>query len=249
MSENLIPEEPYRTIARNLQRLEARISAACARVGRNRSEVTLVAVSKTRSIAEIRAAYACGLRHFGENLVEEAETKIPELRRALADDPAVWHLIGHVQSRKARRAAELADLIHSVDSVRLATRLDRFAEELSRRLPILVQINVSGEATKYGWAAWDAETSEASLREIESLAKLEHLEVRGLMTMAPLVDDAELVRPVFRALRELRDLYRQRLDFSAWRDLSMGMTNDFEVAIEEGATLVRIGRALFDPNT
>jgi pyridoxal phosphate enzyme (YggS family) len=132
--------------------------------------------------------------------------------------------------------------------MRLATRLDRFSEELSRRLPVLLQINVSGEATKSGWAAWDAETSAATLREIEGLAKMEHLEVRGLMTMAPLVDDAELARPVFRALRELRDLYRQKLDFSAWRDLSMGMTNDFEVAIEEGATLVRIGRAIFDPS-
>lgn len=249
MLENLDgSEEALRGIAHNLQQLEARISAACARVGRNRAEVTLVAVSKTRSIVEIRAAYACGLRHFGENLIEEAENKIPELRRALADDPAVWHLIGHVQSRKARRAVELADLLHSVDSVRLATRLDRFAAELGRRLPILVQINVSGEATKSGWAAWDAGTSAVTLREIESLAKLEHLEVRGLMTMAPLVDDVELARPVFRALRELRDLYRQKLDFSVWRDLSMGMTNDFEVAIEEGATLVRIGRAIFDPN-
>jgi PLP dependent protein len=236
-------------IAANLQRLEARISAACARAGRARSQVTLVAVSKTRSITEVMAAYRCGVRHFGENRVEEAEVKVPALRAESATDPIIWHMIGHLQSRKARQGAELCDVIHSVDSLHLALRLDRFAADLGKRLPVLLEVNVSGEESKFGFLAKGPDACAHFVRTVANLATLEHLEVRGLMTMAPVVAQPEQARPVFQALRQLGDVLREQAPFSAWDALSMGMTDDFEVAIEEGATLVRIGRAIFGPST
>ena len=240
-------DELERSIAANLEGVERRIAAACARVGRKRGEVTLVAVSKTRSIAEILAAYRAGVRHLGENRVEEAEEKVPALRESFAADPVIWHMIGHVQSRKARGAVEFCDVIHSVDSLHLAARLDRFAAEMGKQVPILLEVNVSGEASKYGFAASDL-TMHADLSgQVEQLAALVHLRVEGLMTMAPIVADPEQARPVFRALRQLRDELRDRFTFSSWAELSMGMTDDFEVAIEEGATMVRIGRAIFGP--
>ena len=236
-------------IAANLKRVEARIAVACARVGRARSEVTLVAVSKTRPAAEIIAAYHCGLRHFGENRVEEMEEKTPPLRAEFAANPAIWHLIGHVQSRKAKRAVDLADIVQSVDSLHLAERLNRCAAERSARLPVLLECNVSGEEAKYGFAAWDDSVWAETRTQIQQFSRLDHLEVRGLMTMAPIVAQPEEARPVFRRLRQLRDILRQAAPFSVWAELSMGMTDDFEVAIEEGATLVRIGRAIFGPRT
>lgn len=234
-------------IAVNLERVEQRIAEACARAGRARGEVTLVAVTKTRSPGEIVQAYRCGLRHFGENRVEEAEVKLPALAGAFDAGPVTWHMIGHVQSRKARRAVEVADIIHSVDSLRLANRLDRFAAEMGKRMPILLELNVSGEESKEGFAAWDEETTAAFGEQVPALMACEHLELRGLMTMAPIVPQAELARPVFQALRRIRDLLRERYPALAWAELSMGMTDDFEVAIEEGATMVRIGRAIFGP--
>ena len=234
-------------IAANLARVEGRISAACARTGRERGEVTIVAVSKTRSVAEIRRAYDVGVRHFGENRVEEAELKVPSLREAFASDPAIWHMVGHVQSRKAKRAVALSDIIHSVDSLRLARRLDRFAGEMGRRVTVLLELNVSGEVSKYGFSAWDDTTCDEFSEQVGALALLTHLDVRGLMTMAPIVADPEEARPVFRRLGEIRDLLKDRQAFSSWSELSMGMTDDFEVAIEEGATIVRIGRAIFGP--
>jgi len=239
----------HANIAANLEHIEARIVAACARAGRARSEVTLVAVSKTRPATEIIAAYRCGVRHFGENRVEEMEEKTPPLRAEFTADPAIWHLIGHVQSRKAKRAAELADIVHSVDSLHLAERMNRCAAERGVRLPVLLECNVSGEEAKYGFAAWDDSAWAEAWAQIQQLERLDHLEVRGLMTMAPIVAQPEEARPVFRRLRHLRDILRQAAPFSAWAELSMGMTDDFEVAIEEGATLVRIGRAIFGPRT
>ena len=233
-------------IAANIARVQEWIAAACARAGRARDEVTLVAVTKLRSPEEVLAAYQCGLRHFGENRVEEAEAKLPQLASQWEGTPPTWHLIGHLQSRKARDAVALFDTVHSVDSLRLATRLNRFAGEDGRSLPILLEVNVSGEESKYGWTVTNAAEQSAFVDEVRGLAALAHLEVRGLMTMAPLVADAEQARPVFHALRDLRDRLRAEAPFSAWDDLSMGMTNDYGVAIEEGATLVRIGRALFE---
>lgn len=241
----LADQDIHDTIAANLEHIEARIAAACSRVSRDRSEVTLIAVSKTRSVKEIIAAYHCGVRHLGENRVEELEEKLPLLNTRFDASPVTWHLIGHVQSRKAKRAAELADIIHSVDSLTLAQRLDRFAIERGSRLPVLLECNVSGEESKFGFGAWDENIWAETLKQIQQFERLGHLDVQGLMTMAPIVPHPEEARPIFRRLRQLRDILRELAPFSTWSELSMGMTDDFEIAVEEGATLVRIGRAIF----
>jgi len=235
------------TIARNAEHVEQRISEACRRSARRREEVTLVAVTKTRSVEEVIAAYRCGLKDLGENRVEELEKKLPLVSEYIRPGEVTWHMIGHVQSRKAARAAEVADVVHSVDSLRLARRLDRFAGEKGRILPVLLEVNVSHEETKYGFPAWDDETRDRLMEEWASLGDLSHLSVRGLMTMAPLGASAEEAANVFRSLRVLRDRVRVAHCFSSWDELSMGMTDDFEEAIREGSTMLRIGRAIFGP--
>ncbi|MDX2031085.1 MAG: YggS family pyridoxal phosphate-dependent enzyme [Blastocatellia bacterium] len=227
-------------VAGRLAAIEARIAAACARAGRDRAEVTLVAVSKTVAVDRIREAIAAGVRVLGENRVQEAAEKIPLLTPAgMASRPA-WHLIGRLQSNKARRAVELFDAIHSVDSLKLAVRLDGVAGELGKRLPVFIEVNLGGEESKAGLS------SDEALSLCEALQRLPHLELRGLMTVPPFLEDPEALRPYFRRLRDLRDEARASgIVGPAFRDLSMGMSNDFEVAIEEGATLVRIGTALF----
>lgn len=223
----------------NLTRVRTRIANAVARVGRDAADITLVAVSKTYPVEALLAAYELGVRHFGENRVEEASTKVPAFRLSINDPAAVFHMIGHLQSRKAEDAVALFDRVHSVDSVKLAQRLSRLAKQ---PLPILLEVNVSGEASKYGF---DAARRDELYRAVETISLLPNLQLDGLMTMAPVVDDPEQARPVFRALRELRDEIEARYPGVNLPQLSMGMTDDFEVAIEEGATLVRIGRAIF----
>ena len=215
------------SIAERVASIQGRIAAACARAARDPRGVTLVAVSKTFPPAAIAEAYRAGLRHFGENRVQEAQEKAPQVS-ALGATP-VWHLIGHLQTNKARAAAGLFAIIHSVDSVRNAEALSRYAQGT---LPVFLEVNVAGEANKSGVAPEDARSL---WKAVQGLA---HIPVLGLMTVAPLAADPEAVRPVFRRLRELRD------DLGL-AGLSMGMTDDFEVAIEEGATHVRIGRAIF----
>jgi pyridoxal phosphate enzyme (YggS family) len=215
------------------------ISAAAARSGRDASEVTLVAVTKTHPAALVREAFNANLRDFGENRVQEAEGKIEELARETKD--VRWHLIGRLQANKARRAAHLFDLIHSVDTPSLAERLERICEEDGReRLDVLVQVDLAREETKGG-----ARVDQLPAL-VETLKACTRLRFRGLMTLPPFYEDAERVRPYFRRLRELRDELQAS---GAFRDgageLSMGMTHDFEVAVEEGATLVRVGTALF----
>lgn len=233
-------EQAVEQIAANLALVEERIAVAAQRAGRTPSEVTLVAVTKTRTVAEIEAAYQAGVQHFGENRVEEAEAKQPHLDLA----GVTWHMVGHLQSRKAKRAVGLFDVIHSVDSVRLARKLDTLAAERGKVLPILIEVNVSGEESKYGFPLPDRAGLEAAVAEI---VVLPHLRVDGLMTVAFITQDPEEVRPVFAKLCRLRDALRTRFPRGAWRHLSMGMTDDFEVAIEEGATWVRVGRAIFGP--
>ena len=223
-------------IALNLARVHARMEAAAGRALRSPDEIVLVAVSKTMPLERLVQAYAAGQRHFGENRVQEAEAKIT----AWAGERPTWHLIGRLQRNKARRAARMFDLIHSVDSVDLACALDRSAGEAGRILPVLLEVNVAGEAGKAGFTP--GEGLAAAVREIVALP---HLRAEGLMTVAPLVSDLEAVRPVFRGLRLLRDGLRREYPALAWPHLSMGMSDDFEVAIEEGATLVRLGRAIF----
>ncbi len=231
----------------NLSSVQERIAAAAARAGRDEDEVTLVAVTKMEPPDVILAAYELGLRHFGENRIEEAQEKVDDLPADIT-----WHMIGHIQSRKARDVLPLFDWIHSLDRAKIARRLERFADEGGKPLPVLLECNVSGEASKYGFAAdrWaeDPGQRRALFAAIKEIVALPHLQVQGLMTMAPIVGDAEETRPVFVQLRRLRDELSGAFPQANWRHLSMGMTDDFEVAIEEGATMVRIGRAIFAPD-
>lgn len=227
------------TIIERLAAVRERLKASAVRCGRLPEEITLVAVSKTHPGLAVREAIAAGVTDFGENRVQEAETKIPEVGR----DAARWHLIGHLQSNKARRAVELFDVIHSLDSVTLARRLDRLCVELDRReLPVLIQVDLGQEPTKTG-------IEEKDLPElIQAAGQCERLRLIGLMTLPPFFDQAEKARPFFRRLRELRDDLQRHGAFEDRKgELSMGMTHDFEIAIEEGATLVRVGTAIFGP--
>jgi pyridoxal phosphate enzyme (YggS family) len=223
------------------------MAEACALAGRAPSDVTLIAVSKTHPAAAVLEAAGAGVQHFGENRVEESESKIPTVMSALTA-PVTWHMIGHIQSRKAKDVVALFNVVHSVDTLRLAERLSRFAVEQGRTLDAFLEVNISGEASKSGLVAAGWQTDPA-LRdrlwaEVGALLALPGLRVRGLMTMAPIVDDAEQARPVFVGLRTLRDALAGAFGV-ALPDLSMGMTDDYPVAIEEGATFVRIGRAIF----
>jgi pyridoxal phosphate enzyme (YggS family) len=222
-------EERFRQVRRRIQQ-------AAERAGRLPSSVRLVTVSKTQPAALVRAAINAGATILGENYIQEARDKF----NAFVDSPASWHFIGHLQSNKAKYAVRMFDLIHTVDSAKLAVELDRQAARVGKVQQVLLQVNISGEATKSG-------TGESGLIPlVEEICRLANLKIRGLMTMPPFFDAPERARSYFAALRGLRDRIQDRfagdLDF---RELSMGMTGDFEVAIEEGATLVRIGTALF----
>jgi pyridoxal phosphate enzyme (YggS family) len=225
----------------NLERVRERIAAAARRAGRSPETIRLVAVTKNQPLDLARLAYALGLREFGENRVEEA---LPR-QAALADLEGIhWHMIGHVQSRKARDVAPAFALVHSVDRIKIARALDERAAEAERRLPVLLECNLSGEASKEGWPLAERSAWEAIVDPFEVVCSLPHLEVQGLMVMAPWTDRPETARPVFAGLRELQVFLAARIP-GRWGELSMGMTDDFEVAIEEGATIVRIGRAIF----
>jgi pyridoxal phosphate enzyme (YggS family) len=231
-------------LAARLGAVRARIAAAAERAGRAPETVQLVAVSKTVPVATIRAAYSLGLSTFGENRVQEAQGKI-EQAAALPLPGIRWELIGHLQTNKVARAAELFDRIQSIDTVRLAELLSARAVALGRSMPVLLEVNVAGEVRKAGFAP---DALDALIEAARRVAALPGLIPEGLMTVAPLVDDSEAVRPVFRRLRELRDRLRDAVALGAdggWPHLSMGMSDDFAVAIAEGATLVRLGRALF----
>jgi PLP dependent protein len=200
-----------------------------------------VAVSKTHPMPMIEAAVAAGQQDFGENRLEELWPKVAAARAAHLD--VTWHFIGTIQSRKTEAAVGPWALIHSVDRAKIAQRLSRDAVSAGQVLRVLLEVNVSGEGSKHGFAPGEL------LVVAPELAALPSVRIEGLMTMAPLVDDPEAARPVFRALRELRDELRERCPQVAWQHLSMGMTNDFEVAIEEGATIVRVGSAIFGTRT
>ncbi len=222
----------------NIARVHERIDVAKRRAGRT-DTVTLVAVSKTQGAETVASAYRDGLHIFGENRVEEAGPKVAAVAELVAPLPSPqWHMIGHLQSRKATAVLPWAALVHSVDSPKLASRLSR-AVAPGQQLAVLLEVNVSGEASKDGLAP------AALAGAVEAIVELPGLRIEGLMTMAPLAEDPEETRPVFRQLRLLRDEMARRYPAASWRHLSMGMSDDFEIAIEEGATLVRIGRAIF----
>jgi pyridoxal phosphate enzyme (YggS family) len=211
----------------NLENVRHRIAQACLRSGRSVQDITIVAVTKTENETAIQTAFELGIRNFGENRVQEADKKILNLS-CLRPRP-VWHMIGHLQSNKIKTALERFDIIQSIDSVDIAVAVNGRAR---RQMPVFIQVNISGEESKGGIPVEDFPKS------FELISKLPNLGIKGLMTIAPLVEDAGKVRPVFRKLKELGDKFNLK-------QLSMGMTDDFEVAIEEGATMVRIGRALF----
>ncbi len=215
------------TIEHNVAIIKDRIGQAALRSGRRPSEITLVAVTKMVDPPAVREAFAAGVRDFGESRVQEASEKIPILSPLCPD--ARWHLVGHLQTNKARAASGLFHLIHGVDSHKLAEAISHHA---AADVPVLVQVNVAGEAGKHGLPVPD------TIPTLESIARLPRVRIKGLMTIAPYASDPEQVRPVFRRLRQMRDAL-------GLEHLSMGMSDDFEVAIEEGATLVRIGRAIF----
>jgi PLP dependent protein len=227
------------SIANNIAGIRERMASAAARVKRDASEITLMAVTKTVEPERIRQAYEAGLRVFGENRVQEFEGKT----EALSDlKDAEWHLIGHLQSNKAKKAVESFHWVDSVDSLRLAGKLNEAAKQLGRTLPVLIEIKVSDEESKAGIEMDSPELEDLLL----GATKLDHLNVRGLMTVPPYTEDPEGSRMYFRTLRDLRDkIMLRRLPGIAMDVLSMGMSHDFEVAIEEGSTCVRVGSAIF----
>jgi pyridoxal phosphate enzyme (YggS family) len=228
-------------IPSRLAAIRERMESACRRAGRPPADVTLVAVTKSRTVEEVASAVEAGVTDLGENRVQEAEAKYPSLASLEAHDgsPPRWHLVGHLQKNKVRKAVALFDRIHSLDSVELGHKIDRAAEEFGKVQPVLVQVDLASEPTKFGLPEKEL------LPTLENLTGLRRLRVDGLMVLPPVVPDPEAVRPYFRRLRELgAEAFGRGL---AGRDLSMGMSHDFEVAIEEGATFIRVGTALFGP--
>ena len=219
-------------VRENLLRVTERMEKAARRAGRNPGEVKLVAVSKTVDAGRIREAIEAGVSILGENYVQEAQKKIEEIGK-----PVSWHFIGHLQSNKAKVAVRLFDAVHCVDSLPLAEDLNRRAQQADRKMPVMIEVNLSGETTKFG-------TEEEKVMTLaRAILKLDHLSLDGLMTMPPYFDDPGMSRPYFVQLRALKE--RLVAGGIPLKDLSMGMSNDFEVAIEEGATYVRVGTAIF----
>jgi PLP dependent protein len=217
----------------SIKSVQARVAAACARAGRDPGSVTLVAVTKGQPPEVVAEASRCGLTLFGENKVQEAKAKIP-----LCSNRLHWHMIGHLQTNKCRDAASLFEMVQSVDSLHVAEELNKRAGQLSRTLPVLLEINVAGEASKFGYPP------DRMLSELNELNAFPRLEIHGLMAIPPWAPNPEKLRPLFRFLRDLKAQSEQKLG-APIPHLSMGMSGDFEVAIEEGATMIRIGTALF----
>jgi pyridoxal phosphate enzyme (YggS family) len=227
----------FQTLSDRLANVRLRIEAAARRSNRPTDRITLVAISKTHPVEALKAGLAVGITDLGENRVQEAEGKIVELGRKAAR----WHLVGHLQANKARRAVQLFDVVHSLDSAALAQRLDRLCIEEGRaEFPVLIQIDLGGEKTKTG-------IDPRQLREVlDALGDCKRLRLQGLMTLPPFFENADCARPYFKTLRQLRDEFKSQGQFGEHPgELSMGMSHDFEIAIEEGATMVRVGTAIF----
>jgi hypothetical protein len=240
MSIEAIPKKA--DIRARIDAVRQRIAAACERVGRDPTEITLVAVTKNVPLAALKEAYAAGVCCFGENRVQEAATKIHPWRVEMehGSPPPQWHLVGHLQTNKAKKAVELFDVIHSLDSLHLAEALQHHTAKLQRTVEVFIEVNTSGEPTKFG------ASPDETLQLAKALAALPNLQLTGLMTIAAWTNDEKNVRRCFHRLRELHaEIAAARLPGVETRHLSMGMTDDFEWAIEEGSTMVRIGRAIF----
>jgi pyridoxal phosphate enzyme (YggS family) len=228
----------------NYNRVLERIEKAARDAGRTPDEIRLVVVTKTHPVDMVKNVVEAGARDFGENYVEEAIPKI----RALAENKTLrWHMIGHLQSRKAQLACEYFQYIHSLDSVKLAERLFRFALPMEKTLPVWLEFNISGEETKFGWNIKLEENWINILIDISKILQLPNLNILGLMTVPPFSDDPEVSRPYFRQLKKFQEFVISQLNPSNFRELSIGMSSDFEIAIQEGSTCVRIGQAILGP--
>jgi pyridoxal phosphate enzyme (YggS family) len=221
------------------------IAAAARSAGRAPSQIRLVVVTKSQPVQVVESALAAGVKILGENYPAEGVMKIQSLRGAAS--AVEWHMIGHIQSRRSNLVAEHFNLVHSLDTLKIAERLDRFAAAFARRLPVLLEFNLGGEETKFGWPARDEAEWEHFLPRISSILALPNLEARGLMTMPPLGENAEAARPFFQKLHCLQAFLRDRFPQADWTELSMGTSADYEVAVQEGATLVRVGTAIVGP--
>jgi hypothetical protein len=229
------------SIQENYRRVLDQVNTATLHSGREVGAVRLVAVTKSQPLPVVQSAISAGLTILGENYAEEAIEKIS----SCGSTGVEWHMIGHVQSRKAEAVAQYFGMMHSLDSLKLATRLDRYCGELQRKLPVLLEVNVSGEETKYGFPAWDENKWSDLDPVIEQILGLPHLLTLGIMTMPPFCDNTERTRPYFKRMRRLQDYLGKHHPQVEWRELSMGTSADFIPAIEEGATYIRLGQALF----
>jgi hypothetical protein len=231
-------------IRERYQRVLGQIAEAAAGSGRDPQAVRLVVVTKSQPLMVVQAAITAGVRVLGENYAEEAVEKINALKE---NSEVEWHMIGHVQGRKADLVAGHFTMLHSLDSLKLAGRLERFCGEFGRRLPVLLEFNVGGEESKFGFPAWEERRWPDLLPELEQILRFSCLRVHGLMTMPPLFDDPERTRPYFQRLRRLQEFLAKRLPKADWRELSMGTSADFLAAVQEGATYVRVGQAILGP--
>ena len=236
-------KDPVSAIRERYQHVLGQIADAAARSGRDAGTVNLVVVTKSQTLHLVRAAITAGISKLGENYAEEAITKMA----ALDETGVEWHMIGHVQSRKAEMVAGHFSMLHSLDSVKLAGRLDRYCAESGRTLPVLLEVNVSGEGSKFGFPAWDEHQWLEVELEFEKIVAFPYLRVEGLMTMPPFHENPGQSRPYFQRLHRLQDILMKRFPQVDWTELSMGTSVDFITAIEEGATYVRVGQAIFGP--
>ncbi|HBG75068.1 MAG: YggS family pyridoxal phosphate enzyme [Chloroflexi bacterium GWB2_49_20] len=230
-----------REIKTNLEIVQNKIEKAALKVGRDPKSVRLIVVTKSQPMDMVKAAIEAGAKLLGESYAEEGVNKIIALEN---ESGLEWHMIGHVQSRKANLIAMNFNKLHSLDGIKLAIRLDRFLGESGKELPVLLEFNVGGEDSKYGWQASDPNSWTKFLPEIKQILELPHLQITGLMTMPPFYDDPEKARPHFSNLRMLRDFLSRKFSDANWEELSMGTSSDYEIAVEEGATFIRIGQAI-----
>ncbi|NLN69753.1 MAG: YggS family pyridoxal phosphate-dependent enzyme [Chloroflexi bacterium] len=229
-------------IEANLANIKGRMEKAARKAGRDVNEIKLVAVTKLLPLETIKAGIAAGIRDFGENYPEQAVEKIQELA---SDESLAWHMIGHIQSRKASSVCAYFDWVHAVDRIKIARRLDRFCAETNRSMPVLIEVNVSGEESKHGFNAWDEHRWPDLLSEFKEITEFPHLQIQGLMSMPPFFDDPEKTRPFYQRLGRLQGFLRKELSEVSWDELSIGTSFDYEVAIEEGATIIRLGTTIF----
>ncbi len=229
-------------IKHNLETVKSRVAVAAEKSGRDAGAVQLIAVTKLLPVEMIRVGIQAGIRSFGENYPEEAAEKILAIK---ADSDVTWHMIGHIQSRKTDIVCRHFDMVHSLDRMKIARFLDRYSGENSRIMPVLLEVNISGEESKYGWQAWNEISWSDLVAPFKAISEMEHIKIQGLMSMPPYAADPEATRPLYQRLRKLQQFLMGELPDTNWQELSIGTSFDYEVAVEEGATMVRIGTSIF----